>query len=178
MSIDAKFSNLSPWKLKYLFATVPGLSINSWDSWFIFNLRKINTCYYMNTACARKWTATVGNNSMYILNNVYLECWFFNKHVSGKEDWIFLCKHTSIDLCTYFGFGFLEAPREHVLHGPFLGIYWLQLCPHFEAPTPEATLLQRRLFIVLMTAAHISPNIFSLQLFLASAYWLSYYNRQ
>jgi hypothetical protein len=24
----------------YLFVTVPGSSINSWDSWFIFNLRK------------------------------------------------------------------------------------------------------------------------------------------
>jgi hypothetical protein len=33
-------------KLK-VFTTVPGSSINSWDSWFIFNLRKINTCYYM-----------------------------------------------------------------------------------------------------------------------------------
>jgi hypothetical protein len=31
-----------------LFATVPESSINSWNSWFIFNLRKINTCYYTN----------------------------------------------------------------------------------------------------------------------------------
>jgi hypothetical protein len=31
-----------------LFGTVPGSSINSWDSWFIFNLRKINTCYYLD----------------------------------------------------------------------------------------------------------------------------------
>jgi hypothetical protein len=61
---------------------------------------------------------SIGNNSMYILNNVYLERWFSNKHISWKEVWIFLCKHTSIDLCTYLGFGFLEAPREHVLHGP------------------------------------------------------------
>ncbi len=53
-----------------------GSSINSWDSWFIFNLRKINTYYYMNTAHARKQTTTVGDNSMYILNNVCLECWF------------------------------------------------------------------------------------------------------
>ncbi len=28
-----------------VFATVPESSINSWVSWFIFNLRKINTCY-------------------------------------------------------------------------------------------------------------------------------------
>jgi hypothetical protein len=33
--------------LPLLFATVPGSSINSWDSWFIFNLRKINACYCM-----------------------------------------------------------------------------------------------------------------------------------
>jgi hypothetical protein len=34
-----------------LFATVPESSINSWDSWFIFNLRKINTCCYTDTTC-------------------------------------------------------------------------------------------------------------------------------
>jgi hypothetical protein len=50
--------------------------------------------------------------------------------------------------------------------------------PHFGAPTPEATLLRRRMFIVLMTAAHISPNVFSLQLSLSSVYWTSYYNIQ
>ncbi len=36
-----------------LFVTVPGSSVNSWDSWFIFNLRKINTCYYTVTIHAR-----------------------------------------------------------------------------------------------------------------------------
>ncbi len=84
------------------------------------------------------------------------------------------CMH--IDQCTYLGFGLIEAPREHVLHGPFLDIYWLWLCPHFGAPMPEATLLRRRLFIVLMIAAHISPYIFSLQLSLTSMYWTSYHN--
>ncbi len=29
-----------------LFATVPDLRINSWESWFIFNLQKINTNQY------------------------------------------------------------------------------------------------------------------------------------
>ncbi len=69
---------------------------------------------------------------------------------------------------TYLGFSLLEAPCEHVLHGPLLGMYWLQLCPHFGAPTLEAMLLLLRLFIVLMIAAHISPNVFSLQLSLAN----------
>ncbi len=69
-----------------------------------------------------------------------------------------------IDYCTYLGFSLLAAPREHVLHGLFPGIYWLWLCPHFGAPKLEARLLWWRLFIVLMIAAHISPNVFSLQL--------------
>ncbi len=56
------------------------------------------------------------------------------------------------------------------------GLYWLWLCPHFWAPTPEATLLRRRLFVVLMTASHISPNVFSLQVSLTNIYWTSYYN--
>ncbi len=83
-----------------------------------------------------------------------------------------------LERTSFLGFGLLEAPREHVLHGPLLGIYWLRLCPHFGATMLKATLLWRRLFIVLMTAAHISPNVFSLQLSLASIYWTSYYNSQ
>ncbi len=31
---------------KKLFAMVPDSSINSWESWFIFNLQKINTNQY------------------------------------------------------------------------------------------------------------------------------------
>ncbi len=33
-------------RLYFVFATVPDSSINSWESWFIFNLRKINTNQY------------------------------------------------------------------------------------------------------------------------------------
>jgi hypothetical protein len=120
-------------------------------------------------------TAIVGDNYVYILSNVYLECWFSNKHVFWQRRLsVSLQEHIYIDHRTYLGFGLLEAPREHILHGPLLSIYWLWLCPHFGAPT----LLRRRLFIVLMTAAHISPNVFSLQLFLASVYWTSCYNIQ
>jgi hypothetical protein len=36
-----------------LFATVLGSSKNSWDSWFIFNLRKKNTCYNMENSSVR-----------------------------------------------------------------------------------------------------------------------------
>jgi hypothetical protein len=35
---------LKPYIEQILFMTVPDSSINSWLSWFIFNLRKINIC--------------------------------------------------------------------------------------------------------------------------------------
>ncbi len=78
--------------------------------------------------------------------------------------------------CTYLGFGLLEAPREYVLHGPLLAMYWLRLCPHSWERALEAMLVERRLFIFLMTAAHISPNVFSLRVFLANVQWTSHYN--
>ncbi len=67
--------------------------------------------------------------------------------------------------CTYLGFGLLEAPCEYVLHGPLLGIYWLWLCPHSGGRPLEAMLVQRMLFIVLMTAAQISPMSFPSECF-------------
>jgi hypothetical protein len=112
--------------------------------------------------------------AIYILN-----VGLFNEYVSDNSKLnISLQEHMFIDHCTYLGIGLLETPRENVLHGPLLGIYWLRLCPHFRVPTLEARLLRRRLFMVLMTAAHISPTVFSLQLFLASMYWTSRYNIQ
>jgi hypothetical protein len=80
--------------------------------------------------------------------------------------------------CTYLGFGLLEAPREYVLHGPLLAMYWLRFCPHSRERGLEATLVRRRLFIVLMTAAHISPNVFSLRVFLTNLQWTSHYNNR
>jgi hypothetical protein len=61
--------------------------------------------------------------------------------------------------CTYLGYVLLEAPPEYALHGPLLSINWLRLCPHLVAQV-RSHAVQRRLFIVLMTAAHISPNVF------------------
>ncbi len=118
---------------------------------------------------------TVGDNFMYRLNNVCLECWFSSGRVLQKKVEYLFTEHTYIDHCTYLGFGLLEAPCKHVLHGPLLGIYWLRLRPHFRAPTLEATLLWRRLFIVSMTAAHISPTSFPSNCTLL-VYWTSYFN--
>ncbi len=79
----------------YFFTTVPGSSINSWDSWFIFNLRKINTCYHTNTICAQKWTVIVGDNFMYILSNAYLEYWLSSEY-AWKKGWVSLYRNSRI----------------------------------------------------------------------------------
>ncbi len=79
--------------------------------------------------------------------------------------------HTLLKQRTYLGYLLLEAPREYVQHGPLLSINWLRLCPQFGAHVRSHAIL-RRLFIVLMTAAHISPNVFSLRNFLGDIYVL------
>ncbi len=68
---------------------------------------------------------------------------------------LYIC--TSFEQRTYLGYVLLEAPREYVQHGPRLSINWLRLCPHL-GPASEATPSGG----VLMTAAHISLNVFSL----------------
>ncbi len=74
---------------------------------------------------------------------------------------------TLFEQCTYLGYLLLEAPRKYVEHGPLLSINWLRFCPQFGACV-RSHAVQRRLFIVLMTAAHISPNVFSLRNFLSN----------
>ncbi len=89
---------------------------------------------------------------------------------------IFGCKflfetHTLFEQCTYLGYLLLEAPRKYVQHGPLLSINWLRLCPQSGARV-RSHAVRRRLFIVLMTAAHISPNVFSLRNFLSNIHAL------
>ncbi len=69
------------------------------------------------------------------------------------------------------GYLLLKAPHEYVQHGPILSINWLRLCPQFGARV-RSHAVQRRLCIVLMTAAHISPNVFSFQNFLSNIHGL------
>ncbi len=78
---------------------------------------------------------------------------------------------TLLDQCTYLCYLLLEAPREYVQHGPLVSINWLRLCPQFGAHVWSHA-VRRRLFIVLMTAAHISPNVFSVQNFLSNIHVL------
>jgi hypothetical protein len=85
---------------------------------------------------------------------------------------IFGCKllfetHALLEQCTYLGYLRLEAPREYVQHGPLLSINRLRLCPQSGARV-QSHAIRRRLFIVLMRAAHISPNVFSLRNFLSN----------
>jgi hypothetical protein len=68
------------------------------------------------------------------------------------------------------GYVLLEAPREYVLHGPLLSINWLRLYPHL-GPASEATPSGGGCYS-LMTAAHISPNVFSLWNFLSNIHRL------
>jgi hypothetical protein len=72
---------------------------------------------------------------------------------------------------SYLGYFLLEAPREYVQHGPLLSINWLRLCPQSGARV-RSHAIRRRLFIFLMTAAHISPNVFSLRNFLGNIHVL------
>jgi hypothetical protein len=78
---------------------------------------------------------------------------------------------TLLEQCTYLGYFLLEAPREYVQHGPLLSINWLWLCPQSGARV-RSHAVRRRLFIFLMTAAYISPNIFSLRNFLGNIHVL------
>jgi hypothetical protein len=81
------------------------------------------------------------------------------------------CTRTLFEQCTYLGYLLLEAPREYVQHGPLMSINWLRFCPQFGARM-RSHAIQRRLFIVLMTAAYISPNVYSLRNFLSNIHGL------
>ncbi len=86
---------------------------------------------------------------------------------------------TLLEQCTYLGYLLLEAPpRECIQHGPLVSINWLRLCPQSGASV-RSHAVRRRLFIVLITAAHISPNVFSLRNFLSNIHvlFLAYIHR-
>ncbi len=87
-----------------LFATVPDSRINSWESWFIFNLRKINTIQYYESDSLDAGIATQ-----------YVSTWRYK---------------TTNNYCTYLNSSLLEAPREYVLHGLIPGLNWASFWPH------------------------------------------------
>ncbi len=131
---------------KKVFATVPESSINSWDSWYIFNMRKINSCYYVVTTQTWKKDDSVGHR----------------KNVCGKCTDVALWNNidTRLDNVHTWTSAFLR----HITRMSFMVPVW----PYTEpGPAPilvskhlEAMLVQRMLFIALVTAAQISPNVF------------------
>jgi hypothetical protein len=82
-----------------IFATVPDSSINSWESWFIFNLRKINTNQYYDSV------------SLDVKN-----------HKAYYEDAQFTRVRAHNNYCTYLNSHLLRAPREYFLHGLIPGL--------------------------------------------------------
>ncbi len=153
---------------------MPDSRINSWDSWFIFNLRKNkHLLSYEEFRC----TYIHRKNSR---GQLWFSNWLLHYNVTTEltytsTDW---CITTRMVLAvsfslilhitwqyTYLGYLLLEAPHEYVQHGPFLSINWLRLCPQSGA-------VRRRLFIFLMTAGHISPNLFCLRNFLSNIHVL------
>jgi hypothetical protein len=109
---------------RVLFATVPDSSINSWESWFIFNLRKINTNQYPETTSQEL--------------QAYYEGTRYNMRASCTNYY------------TYLNSYLLEAPRGYVLHGLVPGLNWVHLWPlplsmHLVAtPNPVSCCLLHR----------------------------------
>jgi hypothetical protein len=77
---------------------VPDSRINSWESWFIFNLRKINTNQYYELD-----SLDAGNGSM------------IREYMILQDDYAY-------NYYTYLNSGLPEAPREYLLHGLVLGL--------------------------------------------------------
>ncbi len=122
--------------LDVLFATVPDSSINSWESWFIFNLRKINSNQYYESDSLDAGICTRYKNTRYYkTTNAY-------------------------NYCTYLNSGLLEAPCEYVLHGLVPGLNWapswpLHMSMYFVTTVPQPSIL---LFIVMGQVSHLAPS--------------------
>jgi hypothetical protein len=139
-----------------------------------FNLRKINTCYYTTHFVheKRQKRMLAGMSKFMYINNVttvIMDVGFpatLAIRLAIKLKFLFT-RCTRFEQCTYLGYILLEAP--------------LRICPSWSTSehllTPalfpfgarvRSHAIQRRLFIVLMTAAQISPNVFSLRMFLSN----------
>jgi hypothetical protein len=77
---------------------MPDSRINSWESWFIFNLQKINTNQYYESD-----SLDVGIATQYVNTHFYKMANAYN-------------------YCTYLNSSLLEASREYVLHGLVPGL--------------------------------------------------------
>ncbi len=83
----------------------------------------------------------------------------------------FIFTHYLSNVHTWAIFFLRHLANMSSMVGPLLSINWLWLCHQFGARVRSHT-VRRRLFIVLMTAAHISPNVFSPRNFLSNTHVL------
>jgi hypothetical protein len=89
-----------------LFAMVSDSSVNSWESWFIFNLQKMNTNQYYESV-----PLNVRNCKHITRTRVITWEWAYNNY------------------CTYLNSHLLGAPRENALHGLVPGLNWVPSWP-------------------------------------------------
>ncbi len=119
------------------FATVPDSSINSWESWFIFNLRKINTNQYYESV------------SLNVRN-----C----KHITRTHDITWEWAYNNY--CTYLNRHLLGAPREYVLHGLDPGSNWV---PFWPLPlSMPLVAMPNQYLAVYFSGSGFTPNAFLL----------------
>ncbi len=162
-----------------MFVTVPGSSINSWDSWFIFNLPKnkhllLHDIFHdifvygkglkEDACCYEKVNMYIGNVASVVFWDVNYECFQLGWQLVEIPLYILhvIWVMYILGLCSSWGTSRIcpsWSPSEHLL-APALS--------PFGGARVRSHAIQRRLFIVLMTAAHISPNVFSLREFLSN----------
>jgi hypothetical protein len=122
----------SPGMSTVLFATVPNSRINSWESWFIFNLRKVNTNqYYESGSLGAGITTRYMNTHSYKIANSY-------------------------NYCTYLNSSLLGAPREYVLHGLVPGLNWAPFWPRLTSMHLDAKPAQY--LAVYYSGSSFTPN--------------------
>ncbi len=108
-----------------MFAMVPDSRINSWVSWFIFNLRKISIISIMDQY---PWMQEI-----------------IAQYVNAHNYKTTITHNYS----TYLNSGLLEAPREDVLHGLVPGLNW---APIVASPYDHASCCHVQLGILLFLA--------------------------
>ncbi len=99
---------------------MPGSSINSWDSWFIFNLRKINTCYCTTQYVHRKrWRGWYEKVHVRVSININLKCWSSSNACNQVEIPLYYNAHVLSNVHTWASF-FLR----HLASTSFMVPFW------------------------------------------------------
>jgi hypothetical protein len=105
------YDNFNDVALSVMFVMVPNSRINSWESWFIFNLQKNNTNQYCNIQTYKHNNQRQHNQAWVIYCGQLMAIFSLTQ----------LCNHK---FCTYLNGYLLEAPREYARHGLIPGWDW------------------------------------------------------